>query len=146
MTDGYEHSQTAWLIVMVGGNVALLLVVLRAPFWSGFVALWVCAFTALTVSVDQSLVTLRFGLPPLRGWFRKRIALDDVQECRTVRNHWVQGFGIKYIGKGWLYSVWGLDTVELCLRNGRRVRIGTDEPKTLLAAIAQHTGETNRDP
>ena len=24
MTDGYEHSQTAWLIVIVGGNVALL--------------------------------------------------------------------------------------------------------------------------
>jgi len=52
-----------------------------------------------------------------------------------VHNHWYYGRGIKLTPHGWLFNVSGFDAVEIQLKNGRKYRIGTDEPDALLAAI-----------
>lgn len=52
---------------------------------------------------DRSSINLRFGLTP----FRKRIPLSDISSCQQVRNRWYYGWGIRYIGIGWLYNVSG---------------------------------------
>jgi hypothetical protein len=57
--------------------------------------------------------------------------------ARIVRNRWWYGFGIRLIPHGSLWIVWGLDAVELNLVTGKVLRIGTDEPGALLAAIAR---------
>jgi hypothetical protein len=39
----------------------------------------------------------------------------------------------------WIYSVSGFDAVEIKMKNGKRYRIGTDEPKNLEQAITAST-------
>ena len=36
---------------------------------------------------------------------------------------------------GWLFNVSGVQAVEICLRSGRKYRMGTDEPERLADAI-----------
>jgi len=133
----YTHTQRGSLWLIVGGSALLFFLARVAVVAVGPVLLLLLGFGALTVSVDASEITIRFGVRPIRGWFRKRIALDTVKDHRTVRNSWLLGQGIRYIGNGWLYNVAGFEAVELDLTNGRRVRIGTDEPEALAAAIAR---------
>ena len=88
-------------------------------------------FHSLTVRVNAEAVSFAFGV----GLIRKTIPFSDIESAATVRNHWYNGWGIKLIRGGWLYNVAGLDAVELTHKNGKKTRIGTDEPKKLLAAI-----------
>lgn len=90
-------------------------------------------FRDLTVEVGHESVHLRFGT----GLIRKSFMLSEIESTAVVRNSWLNGWGIRYIGNGWLYNVDGLDAVELRLRNGRRARIGTDEPAALETAIRE---------
>lgn len=90
-------------------------------------------FSSLTVAVDPREVTIRFGAGAIRKTFR----VEDIAGARAVRNAWWYGWGIRLTPHGWLYNVGGLDAVELEMRNRRKVRIGTDEPDRLLAALRQ---------
>ena len=88
-------------------------------------------FGSLTVSVDDETIVASFG----PGWPRKTVPLTLVRGARPVRNRWWYGWGIRYTPHGWLYNVSGLDAVELEMLGGRTLRIGTDEPERLVAAI-----------
>ena len=88
-------------------------------------------FGSLKVTVDETSVRLKFGI----GVIRKTILLSDVHSCAKIRNNALCGWGIRYIGNGWMYNVSGFDAVELSLKNGRRFRIGTDDADNLLFAI-----------
>ena len=99
----------------------------------------VCAilFDSLTVKVSRTYISLKFGI----GLIRKRFALVDVQNATIVRNLWYYGWGIRLTPHGWLYNVSGLDAVEIQLKNGRKCRIGTDEPLELLSAVESSLSE-----
>jgi hypothetical protein len=88
-------------------------------------------FSALTVSIDGGQLTLRFGPGPLR----RRIALTSIRQVRPVRTSWWHGWGIHWTPDGWLWNVAGFDAVELEFTDGRRFRVGTDEPQVLTRAI-----------
>jgi hypothetical protein len=94
--------------------------------------LLILLFKDLTVTVNDQEVDVRYGV----GLIKKTIPLDQVESCRKVRNHWIQGWGIRY-GRGYvMYTISGLDAVELVLKGkARKVRIGTDEPDELCEAI-----------
>jgi hypothetical protein len=81
--------------------------------------------------VREGTVEILFGL----GLVRKHVLLDEFTSVRVVRNKWYYGWGIRLIPNGWLLNVSGLDAVELVRRNGRVLRIGTDEPAPLERAI-----------
>ena len=91
-------------------------------------------FSKMFVFVNEEYIKIRFWF----GIFTKRILLSDVESVKQVRNKWYYGWGIKYV---WIpkmtiiYSVYGLDAVEIILRNGKRFRIGTDEAGVLEEAI-----------
>lgn len=137
----YRHTQFGWVTVGTCGALFLLFACLllrtRAPHdlllltpmavIAGVVAL----FGTLTVEVDEMSIRLRFGL----GLIRKNFALGDLASCQPVRNHWWWGWGIRLIPGGWLYKVSGFDAVELILKNGKKFRIGTDEPRQLAEFI-----------
>jgi len=96
--------------------------------------LWASAMMhSLTVRIEGRTLTLRFG--PGQGVFRKRFDLAQVVACRPVRNTWWHGWGIHWVGGVWVYNVAGYRAVELEMTSGKRVRIGTDEPEALAAAI-----------
>jgi hypothetical protein len=140
----YEHVQTGrlaiptsvFLIVVAGvalpsmedgstlGAVLLILTV--------FVVIAVTVmFSRLKVTVDTADVIAAFGV----GWPKKRIPMSDISAARQVRNQWFYGWGLRMIPGGSMFSVWGLDAVELELTSGKVFRVGTDEPEQVLAAL-----------
>jgi len=89
-------------------------------------------FFSLTVIVNEEYVLVKF----CTGIIRKKFLLKDIESCEVVKNRWWYGFGIRFIaGSGWMFNVSGLDAVELNLKNGKKFRIGTDEPKELARYI-----------
>jgi len=128
-------------IAVICAGVAVLPALKGQPFVlvPGAIAL-VCVicgllFHSLTVQVSRDEILLTFGI----GLIRKRFVVADIQSCAAVRNRWYYGWGVKLTPHGWLYNVSGFDAVEIELRNGRKYRIGTDEPAELLAAIQSVT-------
>jgi len=61
----------------------------------------------------------------------------EIERCSPVRNKWYYGWGIRRLERGWMYNVSGLDAVEICMKNGKIYRIGTDEPETLCNFIQE---------
>ena len=88
-------------------------------------------FHSLTVRVSRSDIALSFGV----GLIRKQFPIGDISSASIVQNRWYNGFGIRKIRGGWLYNVSGFDAIEIQLKNERKYRIGTDQPKKLLAAV-----------
>lgn len=137
----YRHTQFGWMILFsflaAIGVVAALdtLVPHPGPNVYGLIVLFLIAvallFINLTVTVDGKAVRIAFGV----GLIRKNFPLDEIESVRAVRNSFWYGWGIRLTPHGWLFNVSGFDAVELQLRNGRRVRIGTDEPERLCETI-----------
>ena len=135
----YRHSQFGTVNVVI--TVAFIpLAVL--PAWLAGLAIvaWLilgslvvvlALFSSLTVEIDAEHLRIRFGI----GLIRKDFPLDQVDTCRSVRNSWLDGWGIRLTSHGWLYNVSGLEAVELKMKNDKTCRIGTDEPEVLVAAL-----------
>jgi hypothetical protein len=135
----YKHTQTGRIMILSAIGVLAVGVFAGSvsPHYIGFypsaaVALFIYfGFRDLTVEIDPEAVRLTFGA----GFFKKEFKLRDIVSVRVVRNYWWHGWGIKYIGNGWMYNVAGLDAVELSFTNGKVARIGTDEPQILEAEL-----------
>ncbi|MBX2859838.1 MAG: hypothetical protein KTR14_01290 [Vampirovibrio sp.] len=139
----YQHTQQPLMLRVIYGALLVFAVagMALAPdkdtatifmitfFIVGFV---VATFGSLTVTVDKEFIHLKFGM----GLIRKRIYRSWLKKTEVVRNPWWTGFGIRYIGGGnWMFNVRGFDAVELTYKDGKKFRIGTDEPGKLLAAL-----------
>ena len=152
----YDHVQR--------GRVAYLLHVLVLPIaalglldpglWPMFIAmaavfeLLALCFHSLRVRDKGDHLLLTFGPLPL---FRKRIDYSDVADAEPARSDLLDGWGIHWApGRGWIWNIAGRDCVELQLRGGGSLRLGTDEPATLTdvvrARIATPAGRRAADP
>lgn len=141
----YRHTQVGWVVL---GALALTLAVIvptlssqGAP-WIAWLVVALAAFVGslfgtLTVRVGPERIELRFGI----GLVRKNIALARVRSFRAVRNPWYYGWGVRLVPGGWMFNASGLSAVELVLRDGRRFRIGTDEPDRLVEALQRELGD-----
>ena len=140
----YKHTQKGYFWPILGiFTLVMPLTVLEegAGYGGGLLAAAVVAFcvllfvtvfmSSLTVAINEDFVRVRFG----GGLFRKKIKLSEIETAWPVRNFFLVGWGIRWYLKGWLYNVWGRGAVQLNFRNGKQVRIGTDEPETLARAI-----------
>jgi hypothetical protein len=141
MLERYRHTQPGWVSLVI--SVAAIAVVLvaggarrEAHIAAAVVAAIALVFSALTVIGDEQGITLRFG----PGIVLRRFRWDDIASCRRVRNPALAGWGIRYLGNGWLYNVSGFDAVELGMKSGRRYRIGTDDPDGLERFIRARLG------
>ena len=97
-------------------------------------------FATLTVEIRDGFLKFRFGL----GLIRKKLKIAEIESCEVVRNPWYYGWGIHATGKGWVYNVSGFEAVEIFMSDGRRLRIGTDEPDLLRKAILTAKMETRK--
>ena len=141
----YEHTQPGTFIrvmtgswVVVFGVLAVVMLALgekEAAIVLGVITvitgIVVVLFHSLTVRISRSDIALSFGV----GLIRKRFPIGDIRSVRIARNRWYNGWGIRKIRGGWLYNVSGFDAIEIQLKNERKYRIGTDQPKKLLAAV-----------
>ncbi|GMV81580.1 MAG: hypothetical protein AMXMBFR7_27640 [Planctomycetota bacterium] len=140
MTTGYRRVQQGYLMYTIFGlaavvelTAAILIPQARDVLLAGAAISVALAwfFGRLSVEIDEREAALAFG----PGLLKKRIDLAEVRAVRAVRNRWYMGWGIKNFGGGWMWNVSGLDAVELEFRDGRRFRIGTDDPAGLVQAL-----------
>ena len=100
----------------------------------GLVAiLAVSLFYSLTIVITPEHLKFSLGI----GVIRKTIPLSDIVSCTPVRISIFTGWGIKKIPGGWQYNVTGLDAVDIYLRNGKLIRIGTPEPREVCKTIEE---------
>lgn len=137
----YQHTQVGYGMAVISlGLAAIVAVIARSPDSFGVMCLLVgiaaTMFSTLTTAVDAEAVRVRFG--PI-GLIRTRVALADITAARAMRTSPVSGWGMRYVRHGRLWNLWGLDAVELQLKNGTRFLIGTDEPQALVQAL-RHVG------
>jgi hypothetical protein len=67
--------------------------------------------------------------------FKKSLLLEEISQCRPVKNPLWMGFGIHAFGTGWIYNISGLLGVEILLKGGALLRLGSDQPNNLSNAI-----------
>lgn len=137
----YEHTQIGYPIIIA------LLILLLALFFAMLVTeftqilligffiflLALVLFPSLSVEIDKTRLIVKFGF----GVINKKFILKDIISCHAVKNPWQYGLGIRLTPHGWLYNISGLSAVEIQMKNGKKYRIGTDEPKRLEQVIAQ---------
>jgi hypothetical protein len=144
MSERYRHTQIGWTLIVLAVAavmVELTVVALITPgnafalalsgAVAAVVAIVLTLFSTLTVVVDDVAVRLTFGL----GSLRRDVPLADLVRARPVKNPWYAGWGVRVMPNGRLYRVGGADAVELELDSGRVVRVGTDQPDKLFAAV-----------
>jgi len=144
----YKHTQPGTLLRWILGlslittfGMAIYFTTLpNLPEWTWFsfgvvpIIIFLCAwlFGSLTVQIEDGELSHWFG----PGFWKKSYQLVDIESATAVRNSWIFGWGIRLTPHGWLYNVSGLDAVQIELRSGRKLRIGTDDPKGLVEAIS----------
>ena len=125
----------ASLVVSIISIISATLTHQTAPF----AALMVILGAALMGYLFSSL-TIESNGDTLKWWYsarfwRREIRLTDVQSVAICRTPLWYGWGIRKIARGWLYNVSGRDAVELTMRDGRRIVLGTDRPQQLAAVL-----------
>jgi hypothetical protein len=144
----YKHTQIGYFMIVCG---AVALVIALEVFYrrasmatmiGGLATIFaiVGLFATLTVEIRDGLLKFHFGL----GLIRKKLQVAEIETCEVVRNPWYYGWGIHATGKGWVYNVSGFDAVEIFMSDGRRLRIGTDEPDLLRMAVLTAKMETKK--
>ncbi len=138
----YRHTQFGWQVygVLIPVTLVLMyaLVTRDVAVFAILAIILLLAFVLfgwLTVEIDVRRLHIAFGV----GLIRRSISLNTISAFAPVRNRWYYGWGIRLTPHGILYNVSGLDAVELLLDDGRRVRVGTDEPDALVRALADAT-------
>lgn len=152
MRPAYEHTQVSWLsrlMFVLGAVVALLVPPHRGTYIGAhmvpfIVALVILAagalFSRLTVRIERDALRVAFGA----GWPRKVLPLREIESAEVTRTTWLEGWGIRFTRRGWLWNVAGLDAVLLRLRCGKSLLVGTDEPRRLHAALTQALEQRRR--
>jgi hypothetical protein len=135
----YKHRQIAHVINTLIVTISILAIpliairgnILLIPLILGMMIIALLLFYSLTVRVDDRTLTFYFGV----GLIRRSIPISIILSCIEITTPWYHGFGIHYTGNGWLFNVSGFSAVEITLENGKRFRLGTDEPKELYRVI-----------
>lgn len=137
----YQHTQAGTLIRFALGIPSLGLVSLSffvlqpasfiMAFAGAILGLSALLFHSLSVSMDEKYLHVKMGI----GLIRTKIPLSEISDAYQVKNKWYHGFGIHALDKGFIFNVSGMKAVEIVLKSGKILRIGTDEPKILAGAI-----------
>jgi len=147
MQATYQHRQIGWLNLMAAGIVLVVALALLAtgdrlepsPLTLGLAlgvpALLAGIFGSLRVEVDAKALRWRMGW---LGWPRWELPLSEIVAVSADRQSWMEGWGVRWTLRGMLYSVSGLQTVRVVQRNGKALRIGTDDAQGLLQALQAH--------
>jgi len=143
-TRHYRHTQIGWVTIVALLALAGLIgpIVATSRLWGLLVLVgtillvFAVLFSTLTIEIDDQRLRFRFGPGPIG----KRIDLAQIRHFAPVRNSLWYGWGIHLTPRGVVYNVSGLGAVELQLKDGKRLRIGSDEPEAVCRALEQVLG------
>jgi hypothetical protein len=146
----YRHTQIGWtIIIFMAIGVAIFAAILAHSGMSivalaGLIvmAAGLAVFSTLTIEVTDEELRFYFTF----GLFGREIPLAAIDKCVEVENSVLYGYGIRITPVGKLYNVSGSKAVELRLRGGDRLRVGSDEPKRVCAAVEPLLAKYASDP
>jgi hypothetical protein len=97
-------------------------------------------FYAATIEVTGQAIKFWFGI----GIVRTTIPLSEVQDAKEIENPWYYFWGVKSIPGGWWWAIAPGPGVELTLKNGRLVQLGSNQPQQLCQAIEAARSRTGQ--
>ncbi len=106
------------------GLVAVLLLIILMGAW---------IYRTLTIRVKQDTLEWSYGL----GFPRHRITLAKVEQVQITELSFLAGWGERHTPNTSIYQISGRDAVELTLKSGYRILLGTNEPAELAQAIRE---------
>ncbi|MGB0937660.1 MAG: hypothetical protein ACPGTQ_09380 [Colwellia sp.] len=134
----YQNKQMATALLFVMGTVVLFVSLMSAGkddevVWPVIFILGCISFLfhSLNIRVSASEINWSFG----PGFWKKSIKLANIESVKIINTKWYYGLGIRYIPSGWLYTVSGTKAVQLNLKDGSKINLGTNEPESLVEAI-----------
>jgi hypothetical protein len=138
----YRHVQPftmLWLLLPAGAAVAALgaWATPQAGAALAFALVVPCAVLLLlgrlVIELRGDRLHWRFGFV---GWPRWSVALDEIERIELTHARAIHGAGIKGLGRKRLFNVtMGGPALQLTLRDGRTILLGTPEPQRLRAFI-----------
>lgn len=142
MKAKYRHTQygTFMFLVFLLTGILIAVVALRilaedrvpsAILMLGVYLFGLLMFYSLTVEISEEKLKFWFGI----GIIQKTIALSEIQSTKEVKNPWYYFWGVKSVPGGWFYAIAPGTAVEIELRDGRLIQLGTNQPKILNQAI-----------
>ncbi len=146
----YHHTQTAPLYLLLFViSVGLFIAAWSIPevIVQGVMAisgalmfLLAVSFRELTVSDEGSELLISFGPLPV---FRRRLKFAEIEKVAQTKSTIMDGWGIHMSPSGgWVWNLWGYDCVDVWYREGRKIRIGTDDAAGL-AQFLQEKADQN---
>lgn len=112
-------------LLFVSASPALILPLLLVPT--------VALLLVWSITIEVTTEELRVTLGMRAG---RRAQLKEIQEVSISDAPWYQGWGIRTSRHGYLYRVTGLRTVDVVLKTGEMIRVGTRQPHELKRALA----------
>ena len=88
-------------------------------------------FYSFTIEISEGKLKFWFGI----GAIQKSVPLSEIESSREVVNPWYYFWGIKSIPGGWFYAIAPGPAVEILLKSGKIIHLGTDQPELLKQAI-----------
>lgn len=128
----------------VPDGMLILISVIVLLFMGGM--LYLFATLQLITVVDDSGIRLRF-----RPFRTRHIAFGEIAECAARRYRPLAeygGWGLKYGRSGWAWNISGDRGVQLVMKSGQRLLIGSQRADDLAAAVRQgmQTLSSSRSP
>jgi hypothetical protein len=141
--ETYQHSQVYaviwWLVPLTTLGGALLGYLSGDPdhpvgtaILLSMGALLMLVFGRLKVRLDDQSLRWHFGF---LGWPRWKLPLSQIRQVAKCSVSGIGGSGIQRAGGHWVYSAGGSHGVQLWLKDGRQLRLGSDDHERLKAAI-----------
>jgi hypothetical protein len=107
-----ESNQVIWAVVITLGLVSFL-------------------FHSLNIEVNDDEIGWSFG----PGFWKKTLKKESISGVSIIKTKWYYGLGVRYMGSGWLYTVSGTTAIQLELKGGSKINLGTNDADNLVKAI-----------
>ena len=134
----YQNKQIGTALMLIMGivlciNLILALVLGVAGLWPVFIILTLLTFlfSSLSIQVDNDEINWFFG----PGFWKKSIKIESIKSATIIKTRWYYGLGIRLIPSGWLYNVSGTTAVQIELKEGTKIHLGSNDANKLLQAI-----------
>ena len=91
----------------------------------------VSSFHSFTIEISEEKLKFRFGI----GIIQKSFFIEEIKSVREVVNPWYYFWGVKSIPGGWFYAIAPGEAIEIILKNGKIVQLGTNQSRMLKEAL-----------
>jgi hypothetical protein len=143
-TPSYERSQGLWplwvILPIVSSSVAAqgladqgLARVVSVVITIALPMVVLLMLGRLLIQIDAHRLEWRFGY---LGWPHWSVDIAEIESVEVTRTTWADGWGIRRGREGWIYNAGWSDAVRIRTRDGRTIRLGSDEPERLVTVLS----------